>query len=67
MSTNPTPPTLTKPVDLPGLASNCEACADFFERYPGMTERAPGIVIDLYRNVALLARMVEDLQKHGRK
>lgn len=59
---NPIPPTLSKPMDFPGLATNCEATAEFFERHPGMTQGASGCVIDLYRTVALLARMVADLQ-----
>jgi len=56
------PPTLTKPVDLPALATNCEESAKYYENNPGMTAHA-GIVPDLYRTVALLARMVADLQK----
>ena len=55
-------PTLSTPMDLPSLATNCEESAKFYEAHPGMTAHA-GIVPDLYRTVALLARMVADLQK----
>lgn len=59
------PPTFSTPLDLPALATNCEESAAFYQRAPGLAPQA-GVVIDLYLTIAILARMVEDLQKSER-
>ena len=59
------PPTLTKPMDLPGLATNCEESAKYYESNPGMTAHS-GVVPDLYRTVAGGARLVPHGERPGR-
>ena len=54
------PPTLTKPMDFPALATNCEASADYYEQFPGVAAGAVhAVVVDLYRTISLLARMTD--------
>lgn len=46
------------------LADSCEKSVEHYEEHPGHAGAAlPHAVIDLYRCIAILARMVADLQK----